>query len=99
MSRVGFLLALLATSCGSEQPSPSVAADPDTGAVVEDAAPAEVCGNKLGDIFCDHQLNGYVRVGPTTGLATTETYGLHKLSEALSKSTVEYVYVFASAYW
>ena len=104
MSRLAVLLAFAALSCsGSESSSPAPAAN-DTGTVaVEDVAdtepPPEVCGNKVGDVFCNVELMGYVRTGETTGLANTTEYGSYKLADALAKSTKKYVYVYASAYW
>lgn len=93
-------LALLSCS-GGEKSSPPVTAT-DTGAI-EDVAVAEetpeVCGVAVGDTFCDHTLMGYVRPGVTTGLATETPYAAYKISDVLAKSTVKYVYVYASAYW
>lgn len=100
------LLGALLFSCGSQQDGPTAtAAATDSAPVADDTAQvdetpaAEVCGMKVGEIFCDHTLTGYVRPGQTTGLATSETYGPHKITDVLSKSAVKYVYVFASAYW
>ncbi len=97
---------VLLFSCGSEPASTtSVPPAEDSTPVAEDTAqveetpPAEVCGTKVGEIFCDHTLTGYARPGQTTGLATSEPYGPHKITDVLSKSAVKYVYVFASAYW
>jgi len=99
--------ALAAFSCsGQSAPAPAPVGAVDTGAVAtEDTAveetpePPEVCGNRVGDIFCNHALMGYARVGETTGLATTTEYGSFKLTDVLSKSTAKYAYVYASAYW
>jgi hypothetical protein len=95
-------LAVLALSCGSGESAPApVVAETDTGSV-DDVAVAEtpeVCGINVGDTFCDHELMGYVRTGETTGLATETPYGAYKLTDVLAKSSVKYVYVYASAYW
>jgi len=104
MSRWFAFLPLALLSCsGRESSSPSVNSETDTG-VVEDVAVGveetpEVCGIAVGDTFCDHTLMGYVRPGVTTGLATETPYGAYKISDVLAKSTVKYVYVYASAYW
>lgn len=106
MSRYFVLLsALAAISCsgGESAPAPAPGTEADTAVAVEDTAPEtpepEVCGNNVGDIFCNHELMGYVRVGETTGLASSTEYNTWKITDVLGKSTVKYVYVFASAYW
>lgn len=105
--RSAFLVALATLSCSTASPAPAPApADNDTGTLaVEDTAavdtepPPEVCGNKLGDVFCNVELMGYAQTGETSALANLTTYGSHKLADVLTKSTKKYVYVYASAYW
>jgi hypothetical protein len=103
--RSAVLLAFAALSCSAPAPAPAPApAQDDTGTVaVEDTAidtePPEVCGNKVGDVFCNVELMGYARTGETSGLANTTEYGAHKLKDVLAMSTKKYVYVYASAYW
>lgn len=95
-------LAVLSCSGGESPPAPAPATEADTAVAVEDTAveeTPEVCGMNVGDTFCNHELMGYVRVGETTGLASSTEYGAWKITDVLSKSTVKYVYVFASAYW
>ena len=107
MSRHAVLLAAFAAfSCSSPAaPAPAPVVENDTGAATEDVAvvdtepPPEVCGNKVGEVFCNVELMGYSRTGETTGLASSTPYGAYKLADVLATSTKKYVYVYASAYW
>lgn len=94
------------TSCGTSSPSTSSAND--TGVAAEDTAPAEdvavaetppACGTNVGDILCDLPLEGYVRDGVATGLATEAPYSLAKLSEVVAKGRQKYAFIWTSAYW
>jgi hypothetical protein len=104
MSRWFVLIAAFGVlSCSGKEsaPAPVVVAETDTGSI-EDVAveeTPEVCGVKVGDTFCDYELMGYARTGETTGLASATPYGAYKLTDVLAKSSVKYVYVYASAYW
>ena len=107
MSRRAVLLAAFAAlSCSSPAaPAPAPVGDQDTGVATDDVAvvdtepPPEVCGNKVGDVFCNVELMGYSRTGETTDLASSTPYGAYKIADVLAKSTKKYVYVYASAYW
>jgi hypothetical protein len=101
MSRYLVLLSALAvSSCSGGESAPARSTESDTGTVADVAAETpEACGTNVGETFCDHELMGYVRVGETTGLATETAYGAYKISDALAKSTVKYVYIYGSAYW
>jgi hypothetical protein len=101
MSRWFVLVAAVGVlSCSGKESAPApIVAEADT-APVEDVAveeTPEVCGINVGDTFCDHELMGYARVGETTGLATATPYGAYKLTDVLARSSVKYVYVYASA--
>jgi hypothetical protein len=101
-------------SSSSDTPPAEPRAEADTGAVapetgggedtglLADAAsdtPAGPCGNKVGDVLCDVQLEGYIR-NETTGLATDgTTWGAFTLDEALGKATQPYAFVYNSSFW
>ena len=103
--RSGFA-ALLATLGCSSGGSGSITAS-DTGSVINDTSPTDdvaseippgPCGVKVGDTLCDVALNGYMR-NETTGLATSATLALFKLSEVLASGTQKYALVYNAAFW
>ncbi len=91
-------------SCGTSSPS---GPGTDTGVAAEDAPAEDVaveetppaCGTNVGDILCDLPLEGYVRDGVATGLATSAPYISAKLSEIVAQGTQKYAFIWTSAYW
>lgn len=91
-------------SCGTSSPSSTA----DTGVAAEDTTPIEdiaveeapaACGTNVGDTLCDLPLEGYVRDGVATGLATEASYISAKLSEVVAQGTQKYALIWTSAYW
>lgn len=106
-SLITMLAAMAVASCSGGSPSsPSQTAD--TGLATDDTASAEdtavdetagACGTNVGDILCDLPLEGYVRDGVATGLATEAPYISARLSEVVAKGTQKYAFIWTSAYW
>lgn len=106
MRRLLLLLCLTPLmSCGTSSSNATAA---DTGVASDDTAPAEdvataeapaSCGTNVGDILCDLPLEGYVRDGVATGLATEAPYVSAKLSEIVAQGTQKYAFIWTSAYW
>lgn len=101
------LLSLVLVGCGTSNGAPVPTEDTgsaatDTG-TVEDTGTApetpEVCGTKVGDKLCDLDIQGYVRDGLDTGLATSTEYKIVKMSEVLAAGTAPYAYVYTGAFW
>jgi hypothetical protein len=93
-------------SCGTS--SANAPASVDTGVASGDTTPAEdvaseeppaSCGTNVGDVLCDLPLEGYVRDGVATGLATAAPYVSAKLSEIVAQGTQKYAFIWTSSYW
>jgi len=101
-----FVMAALGCSGGGSAPSSSSSGDDaatledvgeDVVAVADTGAGA--CGNKVGDVLCDLDLEGYVRDGVADGLATAAPYAATKLSDVFATGKQKYVFLWTSAYW
>ncbi len=92
-------------SCGTSSSIPTAA---DSGVASDDTAPTgdagtdetrASCGINVGDILCDLPLEGYVRDGVATGLATEAPYVSAKLSDIVAQGTQKYAFIWTSAHW
>jgi hypothetical protein len=103
---------LLSAACGSgdgtatSNAGNSATAEADVGDDTGEGADAEqpeptgdACGRAIGQRLCDLDLEGFVRDGATTGLATEATRGPVRLSEILKGGSQRYALVWTSAYW
>lgn len=108
MRLVSIILAAIGVASCSGGSSPQATQSVDTGVAADDTAPAEdtavdetpvACGKNVGDILCDLPLEGYVRDGVGTGLATEAPYISTKLSEIVAEGTQKYAFIWTSAYW
>ena len=77
-------------------PGTDVGGTEDVAAV--DTTPPPACGNKVGDILCDVDLQGYLR-NESTGLATSVPATTFKTSEVLAAGSQPYAFIFNTAYW
>jgi thiol-disulfide isomerase/thioredoxin len=83
MRRIFPLFLISLLNCGSSEPAPK----------------ERPCGTQVGDTLCDLEVEGYFRVGKSSGVVTESAFSRFKVSDVAASAKSKYLFVFNVAYW